>query len=372
MQTETTSPAVPPRLMSLDALRGFDMFWIVGGATILRAFTAQSENEVVRALRLQFEHVQWEGFRFYDLIFPLFLFLIGVAIPFALSRRLARGQSRWRIYGHILLRVVILIFFGMLINGNLLSYQPSQFHITYSVLQMLALGYLVASIVWLNLSVPWQVVVTVGLLVGYWALQTFVPVPNYGPGVYQEHALFGDWLNDQILGSWQTKWRFGWILGIMPHSATAMLGVLAGEILRTPWRERRKIAALVALGVGCLAVGWLWSYQFPMIKNRWTSTFALWAGGWSYLLLALFYLLIDVWHLRRWAFPFVVIGANSIFAYMACGLCNGAFKAVADRFLSGLAPYTGRWQQGISWTGTFLVLWLMLYYMYRNKTFLRV
>jgi predicted acyltransferase len=358
--------------MSLDALRGFDMFWITGGATIFRAFTARSENGLLRALRLQFEHVQWEGFRFYDLIFPLFLFMIGVAIPFALSKRLARGDSRRRIYGHILLRVVVLIFFGMLINGNLLSYKPGQFTISYSVLQMLALGYLVAGVLWLNLSLRWQVVVTVGLLSGYWALQTFVPVPGYGPGVYQEHALFGDWFNDQILGSWQTKWRLGWILGVMTHGATAMLGVLAGEILRAPWRERGKVAALVALGLGCLAIGWLWSYQFPIIKARWTSTFALWAGGWSYLLLALFYLVIDVWHLRRWAFPFVVIGANSIFAYMACGLCNGAFKTVADRFLGGLAPYTGQWQEGISWTGTFLVLWLLLYYMYRNKTFLRV
>jgi len=241
--------------MSLDALHGFDMFWITGGAMIFRAFTARNENGVLLALRLQFEHLPWEGFRFYDLIFPLFLFMIGVAIPFALSKRLAGGDRRWRIYGHILLRVVILVFFGMLINGNLLSYKPHQFTISYSVLQMLALGYLVASILWLN---------------------------------------------------------------------------------------------------------------------RWTSTFALGAGGWSYLLLALFYLLIDVWHLRRWAFPFVVIGANSIFAYMACGLCNGAFKAVADRFLGGLATYTGPWQEGISWTGTFLVLWLLLYYLYRNKTFLRV
>jgi len=372
VQKQLPPPAAQPRLIALDALRGFDMFWIAGGATIFQAFTAGSESGILKSLRLQFEHVAWEGFRFYDLIFPLFLFMIGVAIPFALSKRLARGDSRRRIYGHILLRVVILIFFGMLIHGNLLSYKPREFRITYSVLQMLALGYLVASILWLNLSLRWQVAATVGLLVGYWALQTFVPVPGYGAGVYQEHALFGDWLNDQILGAWQGHWRLGWILGIMTHSATAMLGVLAGQILRAPWRDRAKLLALVALGLGCLAVGWLWSYQFPIIKNRWTSTFALWAGGWSSLFLALFYLVIDVCHLRRWAFPFVVIGANSIFVYMAWGLCSGAFKTVADRFLGGLAPYTGQWQEGISWTGTFLVLWLLLYYMYRNKTFLRV
>jgi predicted acyltransferase len=358
--------------MSLDALRGFDMFWIAGGSTIFNAFTAGTQNEFLKALQTQLKHVEWEGFRFIDLIFPLFLFMIGVAIPYSLTKRLSRGDSRLRIYGHIVLRVIILIFFGMMINGNLLSFSPSDFHITYSVLQMLALGYLVASVLWLNLNVRWQIVATLGLLILYWALQTFVPVPGHGAGVYKEHALFGDWLNDQILGSWQTRWRFGWILGILPHSATAMLGVLAGQILRSSWREGRKVGVLLALGVLCLAAGWLWSYQFPIIKNRWTSTFALWAGGWSYLLLAVFYHVIDVWQCRRWAFPFVVIGCNSIFVYMSWGLCSGAFRAVADRFLGGLKQYTGTWYDGISWVGAFVVFWLLLWYMYRNKTFLRV
>jgi len=327
---------------------------------------------LLQALQLQFTHVEWEGFRFYDLIFPLFLFLIGVAIPYALTRRIERGDSRPRIYGHILLRVVILILLGMLINGNVLSWRPREFHLSYSVLQMLALGYLVACILWLNLRLRGQIAATLALLIGYWALQTFIPVPGHGAGLYQRGALFGDWLNDQILGDWQTKWRFGWILGILPHSATAMLGVLAAQVLRSPSPERRKVAALVILGLGCLTAGWLWSYQFPMIKNRWTSTFALWAGGWSYLLLALFYQVIDVWQWRRWAFPFVVIGSNSIFVYMTWNLCSGAFRAVADRFLGGLKPYLPAWYDGLAWTGAFLVFWLLLWYMYRNKTFLRI
>jgi predicted acyltransferase len=362
------------RLLSLDALRGFDMFWIAGGAGIFRAFTTDTKNPFLLSLRQQFEHVEWEGFRFYDLIFPLFLFLIGVAIPFSLSKRLARGDSKPRIYGHLLLRVATLVVFGMMINGNLLSLNPKEMNITYSVLQMLALGYLVASILYMHLNLPLQVVATAVLLVGYWALQTFMPVPDVGAGVYEPHKLFGDWLNDQILGDWQTKWRFGWILGIMPHSATAMLGVLAGQLLRSGRRNATKVVVLLLLGLGCLAAGWFWSYQFPIIKNRWTSTFALWAGGWSYLLLALFYLVIDVWKLQRWAFPLMVIGANSIFVYMAWQLCSGAFKAVADRFLIGLKHFEclTPWYPGISAAGAFVVFWLLLWYMYRNKTFIRV
>ena len=366
-------PAAPQRLMSLDALRGFDMFWIAGGVTIYRAFTAGTENEWLKAFQVQLQHVEWEGFHFLDLIFPLFLFLIGVAIPYSLSKRLTRGDSRWQIYRHILLRVTVLIFFGMMVNGNLLSLKPEEFCITYSVLQMLALGYLVACILYLNLALPWQVLATAVLLLGYWALQTFVPVPGHGAGVYQPGALFGDWLNQQILGEWEApKWRIGWILGISTHASTAMLGVLAGQLLRSGRGNAAKVLSLILLGVGCLAAGWFWSYSFPIVKVRWTSTYVLWAGGWSFLLLAIFYLVIDVWQIRRWAFPLVVIGANSIFVYLSWTLCNGAYKAVSDRFLMGLKQYTGAWYDGISWTGAFLVMWVLLWYMYRNKTFLRV
>lgn len=202
---DSAPPAAPPRLMSLDALRGFDMFWIAGGVAIYRAFTAGTQNEWLKAFQVQLQHVEWEGFHFLDLIFPLFLFLIGVAIPYSLSKRLARGDSRWQIYRRILPRVAMLIFFGMMVNGNLLSLNPEKFCITYSVLQMLALGYLVACVLYLHLKPRLQVLATAALLLGYWALQTFVPVPGHGAGVYQPGALFGDWLNQQILGEWEAR-----------------------------------------------------------------------------------------------------------------------------------------------------------------------
>ena len=364
---------VATRLVSLDALRGFDMFWIAGASTIYAAFTKGTQNEWLKAFQVQLKHVEWEGFHFIDLIFPLFLFMIGVAIPYSLGKRLARGDSKPRIYGHLVLRLAILVFFGMMINGNLLSFKPSEFAITYSVLQMLALGYFVAAILYLNLNLPLQVLATAGLLVGYWALQTFMPVPGHGPGVYEPGALFGDWLNNQIFRGWDApRWQFGWILGILTHASTAMLGVFAGQLLRSKQGNAWKVIALVGLGIACLVAGWFWSYSFPCVKNRWTSTYALWAGGWSYLLLASFYLVIDVWQWRRWAFPFVVIGANSIFVYMSWNLCSAAYRAVSEKFLGGLKQYTGTWYDGIAATGAFLVMWTLLWYMYRNKTFVRV
>jgi len=371
----TNPPAAAgQRLVSLDALRGFDMFWIVGGGQLVHALCDKSPHPVLRALAEQFTHVAWEGFRFYDLIFPLFLFMIGVAIPFSFAKRLARGDSKRRLMGHVVLRVAILIFLGMLVNGNLLSYNVHQFQITYSVLQMLALGYLVASsILLLGVSIRWQVAITAGMLLLYWALETFVPLPNWHVvGVYKDQANFGDWLNNFLLGDLQGRWRLGWILGIVPHAATCMLGTFAGQLLRSSRRPRVKLLVLVGLGLFCLAAGWWWGQWFPIVKERWTSTFALFAGGWSYLLLALFYLLVDVWGWRKWAFPFVVIGTNAIAAYMACNLFNSAFRQMAEVFLRGLKPYLGAGYEPLAVAGTFTVLWLILFWMYRKKTFIRI
>lgn len=380
------------RLVSLDALRGFDMFWIVGGSLIVQSIVRASGSETLQAIVPQLDHVEWDGFHFIDLIFPLFLFMIGVAIPYSLAKRLGQGDSRLRIYAHLVTRVVILVVLGMMVNGNLLSYDPQKFQITYSVLQMLALGYLVASLLYLHLGVCGQIAAIAVMLLGYWALLAFVPGPGHQIGVFKPGCNLGDWLNDWILGDLQGRWRFGWILGILGHASTALLGVFAGQILRSPKSNARKLAWLVVLGLGCLATGFVWSGWLPqwfpgltlaglewsqwpvwcpIIKNRWTSSFVLYAGGMSYLLLALFYLVVDVWGFRRLAFPFVVIGANSIFVYMAWLLGNSVFRRVADIFLGGLQQYVGPWYDALAWTGAFATLWLLLWYMYRNKTFLR-
>jgi predicted acyltransferase len=151
-----------------------------------------------------------------------------------------------------------------------------------------------------------------------------------------------------------------------------MLGVFAGQLLRSPRTARQKLLGLVGLGIGCLVAGYVWSFWFPIIKERWTSTYVLWAGGWSYLLLALFYGIIDVGGYRRWAFPFMVIGMNAIVAYMAWGLFRAAFRLMAEVFVAGLKPYVGPWYDAIAWLGAMIVVWLVLYAMYRNRTFVRV
>lgn len=360
------------RLESLDALRGFDMFWIVGGSAVVRAALAGSQNPHVLAFRDQFEHFPWEGFCFFDLIMPLFLFMIGVSLPYSLAKRVERGQSRAQIYAHVLARVFLLCFLGMLVNGNLLTYDPRRFQLTYSVLHVLAMGYLVASILVLNLRVRGQVVATVLMLLAYWLIQSR-PAPGYEPATYAPGATWGDWLNETLLGNWQGEWRRPWIVSLTTYGATAMFGALAGQLLRSGRSAAAKVGGLVAMGLVCLAVGWLWSDRLPIIKKTWTSTYALWAGGWSYLLLALFYLVIDVWKIRRWALVFKVIGMNSIVAYMAFQLFGPALRQAGRVFVGGLKPHlSGASYGALEAAAATAILWLILYWLYRTKTYVKI
>jgi predicted acyltransferase len=335
-----------------------------------------------------------------------------VAIPYAMSKRRERGDSLAKIYLHLVIRVAIMIFFGMMINGSLLTYDRSKFELTYSVLQMLALGYLVAAILFLHFRLGWQILATLVMLLGYWALLAFVPGEGHEVGKFAPGCNVGDWVTERLFGQWRGH-QVGWVVGILGHASTAMLGVFAGQLLRSGLSATRKIVWLVLLGVFCTLAGMFWGgwftewypdvqlfgsnwkewvVWFPIIKNRWTSSYALYAGGISYLLLALFYLIIDVWGFRRWAVPFMAIGANSIFAYMAWGLCSSAFRSVSEKFLGGLQPYVAKGCQAIAdycggecrpehiaaannaliTAGAMAVLWLLLGYMYSKKTFIRI
>src|SRR5581483_11634634 len=253
------------RMVCIDALRGFDMFLIIGTDDVLRALAANSHHRFLQVVGNQFEHVAWSGCHLYDLIFPVFLFIIGASIPFSLSKRMQRGDSKASIYAHIFRRVAVLILLGMIINGHLLSWNVHQFTASYSVLMVLALGYMVASLIVLNMDIRGQIITTVGLIVVYWALMDFVPVPGHIVGVYKPGLNLGDWLNNFVLGRLQGPWHNGWILQSMTNGATAMLGVFAAYILRSKNTGGKKLLWLLALGCTCLIAGWLWSFWFPII-----------------------------------------------------------------------------------------------------------
>ena len=364
--------AVPPsqRIVSVDALRGFDMFWIAGGGPLVMAFCKLFRNPLPPWLDRQFDHVVWEGFVGWDLIMPLFLFIVGVAMPFSVGKRVERGDSRGSIYRKVVYRVVVLWILGMIAQGHLLAFDSHNLQFYSNTLQSIAAGYLISSIALVELPLRGQAGLCGALLVLYWALMRFVPVPGYGAGVLTPDGNLAMYIDKALLGRFQDGTPYTWILSSLGFGATVLMGVLAGHLLRSKLAGTRKALLLAGAGLGCLAGGWLWSFAFPIIKHIWTSSMVLWSGGWCLLLLALFYWVIDVLGYRRWAFPFIVLGMNAIVAYMAPDLIN--FMHISHTVFAGLARHLGMFGEFLLAFGAIGILWVGLYYMYRKQTFVRI
>lgn len=364
-------PAMPSeRLGSIDALRGFDMFWIIGGNTALLAFLGMFVNPVPEWLTRQFEHVEWIGFSAWDLIMPLFLFVSGVSLPFSLAKWAGKGRKRTGLYFRLVRRILLLWVLGMMVQGNLLRFDMSQLHWYSNTLQSIASGYLVATILLLTMSIRWQIIATGGLLAGYWVLLAFVPIPGHGAGVLEPHVNLAMYVDEAVLGRFRDGTTYTWVLSSMGFAASVLLGALGGHVLRSDRSPSKKIFTLLAVGAGCLAAGWIWGIWFPIIKHIWTSSMVLWAGGWSFLLLAGFYWVIDVMKFRKWAFPFVVIGMNAIGVYVATHLID--FGHISEGLVGHLAKQSGQAGPFVIEFTALLMVWLILFYLYRKKTFLRV
>jgi predicted acyltransferase len=283
------------RLRSLDALRGFDMLWIVGGATLVAALAEATGWGWLGWIEGQCEHVEWHGFRFWDLIFPLFLFLAGVSMPFSFAKRRGQGASDGTLARHALRRGLTLVFLGVVYNG-LLAFDFATLRYA-SVLGRIGLGWMFAALIALRCGVRGQVAWIAGLLLGYWAALTLVPVPGQGAPSLEPGRTLADWLDRTLLpGRLHREVRDPeGILSTVPAVATALSGALAGAWLRrADVAGDRRAAGLALAGLGALALGGLWQLAFPLNKNLWTSSFVAWTSGWSLLALAAFYWVIDV------------------------------------------------------------------------------
>ena len=364
-----SNPPVPPgaagdRLVSLDALRGFDMIWILGADAVVRALGQTTNLAPFRGLAAQMEHKVWAGFAFFDLIFPLFLFISGVAMVYSLPKIVAR-DGRAAAVRRILFRAAALFALGVLYNGGLTRAWPDVR--LAGVLQRIALAYAAAGMLFCLCRPRTGYGVGLALLVGYWALLTFVPVRditltkeamaaalgvNEPPaaavrqlydstittvtGRYERGLNLANHLDYQWLPG--AKYRVYWdpegLLSTLPAIATCLLGVMAGQRLRrTDRTPGQKLTWLTATGALALATGWLWHLQFPVVKDLWSSSFVLVAGGWSLWLLALFYYVVDVRLWRGWCQPFVWIGLNPISLYLASSLVD--FWGIARRLVGG-------------------------------------
>lgn len=360
------------RVMSIDALRGFDMFFIIGGERIFASLHDIFQSPATAWIRTQLTHVKWEGFRFEDLIMPLFLFIVGVVMPYSFDKRRLAGQGKIQLYLHILKRTVILFILGMIAQGHLLELDISKLHIFSNTLQAIAAGYIIAAIIMLNLGIRWQIAVTGILLLLFWVLMMLVPFPGRGVDVLMPDSNLAIYIDRIIFGPFidGTDPPYTWILSSMTFACTVMLGVMAGHLLRSDKVGIRKVLWLLAIGAGCIVAGLVWSLGFPIIKHLWTSSFVLFSGGICFILLALFYLLIDLLGFRIWAFGFVVLGMNAITVYMAVHIVN--FRNISGVFVEGLGKYTGNWYSFIQALAGFAVVWLILWWMYRKKTFIKI
>ena len=369
--TPSQSSGASNRVASIDALRGFDMFWISGGDNLIHTLFKALPIPLMATLSTQFHHVDWEGFHFYDLIFPLFVFIVGLVLPFSLRRRLEAGANRGQLYRHAFQRLALLLFLGLLYNG-LLDLNIHELRIA-GVLQRIAIAYFFTTVLLMNLRVRGLAIACGLILLGYWFIMALVPVPGFGRGVYTPQGSLAAYIDQHLLPHPYCCYDYGdneGIISTLPAIATCLLGALAGHWLRTKYSQKRKALGLVVAGVICLGMGWVWSLVFPIVKNLWSSSFVLFAGGWSLLLLAFFYWVIDIWRLRRWAFFFTVIGANPITIYLVHRFVD--FRLFGDIFIHGFVDYLGDWKPFVEVVAAVIASWLFLYFLFRRKIFLKV
>ena len=376
-------PVAPARrIASVDALRGFSIFWLIGGDGAIWALDDMLSDkgpvlsDIGEFLGVQMHHVAWEGFTFYDFIFPLFIFITGVAIVFSLSRLVERegiAQAHMR----VLRRALLLYGLGLIYYGGISQHWADIRY--FGVLQRIAICYLFASLLFLNFNLRGMIAAFVAVLAGYWALMTFVPVPGIGAGSFAPDANLANWIDAHYLPGrlWDKTRDPEGLLSTLPAVGTCLLGVFAGLLLKDArLSSQQKSLALIGAGIALVAAGYLWGLQFPVIKAIWTSSFVLVAGGYSLILLGGLHQIIDVWGLRGWSTIFVWLGANAITLYFLNNLFG--FEPFALRFVGGdLSTLIDRLTT--PHTGLFLAHMLGLTFaialagfFYRRKIFLRM
>jgi predicted acyltransferase len=372
MKTELLKPVSKERLHSLDTLRGFDMFWIIGGGTLVGALAKATDWNWLQVLAVQTTHVEWNGFRAWDLIFPLFMFISGVAIPYALTSKLEKGIAKSELFRKIFRRMLLLVAFGIVYNGVLKAGFPGMR--AASVLAQIGISYFFAALIVLHTSsLKPRYFWLAGILGGIAILQLLVPVPGFGAGNLTPEGSINAWIDQHFLpgrllyGTYDPEG----VLCIISATSVTLMGAITGNLLRNQnLTSHRKALVMFLLGLGLLAVALALSPVYPVIKKIWTVPFNLLTAGLSLLLLSLFYFLMDVKGWRAGSFFFKVIGMNSITIYLGGRIID--FYHTSEFLLGWIAIPAGDFGKPVILTGMILAEWLFLYYLYRNKIFLRV
>ena len=362
------------RLYSLDALRGFDMFWIMGAEEIFHGMAKASGGAPFwQTISNQFTHPAWNGFHFYDLIFPLFLFIAGVATPYSVGRELEKGKTKQQVLWRVVKRGLILVILGIIYNNGLVIEPISKIRFA-SVLGRIGLAYMFANIIYIFSNYRAQIIWFFIILIGYWLMFKFTSAPGFPHGDLTMEGNFASYV-DRILLPGRLYLGIHDPEGIMstiPAIATGLLGILTGQLLKNGKMSKEKKAGWMALtGVILIIVALIWNFDFPINKNLWTSSFVLNVGGISLLLLSLFYYIIDVLGYKSWAFFFKVVGMNSILIYMSGRFLNWEYSTNA--FFGWVGQLVGNpFNVVVMAICLVFVKWVFLYFLYKKKVFLRV
>ena len=366
-------PTDTNRLVSLDVFRGIT----IAGMVLVNNPGTWSH------IYWPLQHASWHGWTPTDLVFPFFLFIVGVAITLAFGRRVESGGSTRDLYLKIIKRTLIIFAIGLFLNA-FPHFGLSDLRIP-GVLQRIAVCYFFASIIFLNTRVRTQVAITIGLLLFYWLLVKFVPAPGFAAGDLTKEGSLPSYVDRVVFGKhvWAQAKVYDpeGLLSTIPALATTLIGVLTGHWLRTEKSRMEKVAGMFVVGAVCIALGWAWNSFFPINKALWTSSYVLFTGGLALQFLALCYWLIDIKGYRRWAKPFEVFGLNAIALYVGAGLMADLFGTIrvggvtlgswiyTHLFASWAAPVNA----SLAFAICFVLVWLaLMWILYRRKIFLRI
>lgn len=366
-------PVTKQRLISVDALRGMDMFWIIGGEGLFAALFVLTGWSFLQVLAGQMSHSSWHGFTFYDLIFPLFIFLSGVSLGLS-AKRLTEGHKA--VYLKAIKRLLLLMLLGIIYNHGWGTGMPASLdEIRYtSVLGRIGIAWFVAAMLVWHFNFRTQAIIAGAILLLYWALLALVKIDGYG-GVYTLQSSINTWFDQQFLpGITYRNLPLDpeGLLSNLTSIVNAMFGVFVGRMVKLMQNQPMLLLRnLVISGVAALSVGWLWHGVFPVNKTLWTSSFVLVGTGYSILLMAFFYVICDVLKWQRWAKPFIIIGINAIAIYMASSLVNWRYSV--DSLFSGfIASASQSWQPLLQIAALLTLQLVLLTWLYRRKIIIKI
>ncbi len=364
------------RLYSLDALRGFDMFWIMGGEGIFIGLASLTNWPALKWWAEQLHHVPWHGFHFYDMIFPLFLFIAGISFPFSVAKRYHNEENKKALYFHVIKRGLILVLLGI-IYWNAISFDFANLRYA-SVLGRIGIAWMFAALIFINTTLKYRIIWLWGILIFYWLLLLLFPAHDLGVAdPFSMQGNLAGYIDRLLLPGSFCCYTYGdseGLLSTIPAISTAILGMLTGQFVMSQYlsdKPIRKVLFMALASIGLIIIGRIWNLVFPINKSLWSSSFVCFVGGLSLLLFTLFYLVIDIWKFKKWTTFFVVIGTNSITIYLADRIIDfhNAAKFVFGELIKLLPSVWGELLEAIS---IVCIAWIFLYFLYKKKIFLRV